>query len=66
MKKIETFESISLTESDLNLVKGGDFKLNFNHWHKVGKYTDENGVSHTREQRCSWWGFYETIETRED
>lgn len=66
MKSIDKFDSISLIESDLNNLKGGDRSLRFNHWHDAGGYIDENGVSHTREQRCSWWGFYETIETRED
>ncbi|MBP7316147.1 MAG: hypothetical protein KA968_13135 [Chitinophagaceae bacterium] len=60
MNKMEKFESISMVESDLSDVKGGDFSLRFNHTHIVGSYIDENGQSHTVAQRCSWWGFYET------
>lgn len=66
MKKIDKFESISMLENDLNNFKGGDRSLRFNHWHDAGSFVDENGVSHSVEQRCSWFGFYETTETRLD
>lgn len=66
MKKTDTFESISMLECDLSKVTGGDRSLRFNHWHPAGSFVDENGVSHTLEQRCSWFGFYETTETQLD
>lgn len=55
-----------MLENDLNNFKGGDRSLRFNHWHDAGSFVDENGVSHSVEQRCSWFGFYETTETRLD
>jgi hypothetical protein len=42
--KIDKFESISMLESDLNIFKGGDRTLRFNHWHNAGSFVDENGA----------------------
>ncbi|MEJ5315617.1 MAG: hypothetical protein WHS63_01275 [Tenuifilum sp.] len=64
MKRLETLESVSLADSDLNQIMGDDRTLRFEHWHPVGGFTDENGIQYTVQQRCTWWGFYETTQTR--
>jgi len=64
MKKTDKFESISMSETDLAAIKGGDFSLNFTHWHKNGGYTDENGVDWTIQQKATWWGFLDRSKTR--
>lgn len=63
---MDTFEKLSdckfmqLTESEQKSIQGGHFSLRFNHWHRVRVNDDGTTV----QQRCSWWGARETVDTR--